>query len=186
MNGPPGDGGGGETVLMLYLSMADSQWKKAKVRELYDRYYRQMWAVARRCLESDRLAEDAVHNAFLRVIRSLERVCGVPEERLPYYLAAIVKNECVSLLRKERPTVPLEDWEAFEDETETADGRGIVEIIRSMPETYRAALEMKFLQELPDREIANALGLSLSAVRARISRGRALLQKRLLEEGYTP
>lgn len=173
-------------MLMLYLSMADSQWKKKKVRELYDRYYRQMWAVARRRLDSDRLAEDAVHNAFVRVIQSLERVCSVPEDRLPYYLSAIVKNECVSLLRKERPTAPLENWEAFEAETDLADGRGIAEIIRSMPETYRAALEMKFLQELPDREIAKALGLSVSAVRTRISRGRALLKKRLLEEGYTP
>ena len=82
--------------------------------------------------------------------------------------------------------MPLEDWEAFAAQAESGEAEDIVAVIRAMPETYRAALEMKFLQERTDREIARALHLSEGAVRVRISRGRALLQKKLREEGYAP
>ena len=82
--------------------------------------------------------------------------------------------------------MPLEDWEAFAAQAESGEAADIVAVIRAMPETYRAALEMKFLQERTDREIAQALHLSEGAVRVRISRGRALLQKKLREEGYAP
>ena len=97
-----------------------------------------------------------------------------------------VRNECLTLLRRERPTVPLEDWGDFAAQAESSEAEDIAAVIRAMPETYRAALEMKFLQERTDREIAQALQLSEGAVRVRISRGRALLQQKLREEGYTP
>ena len=54
-----------------------------------------------------------------------------------------------------------------------------------MPETYRAVLEMRLVEERTTREIAAALGLSEGAVNTRISRGRALLAEKLRKEGYT-
>ena len=61
----------------------------------------------------------------------------------------------------------------------------IIDTIRSMPETYRAVLEMRLVEERTTREIAAALGLSEGAVNTRISRGRALLAEKLRKEGYT-
>lgn len=57
-----------------------------------------------------------------------------------------------------------------------------VELIRQMPEAYRAALEMRFVEERSYQEIAQALGLSETAVKSRVSRGRTLLLRQL-EEG---
>ena len=51
-----------------------------------------------------------------------------------------------------------------------------------MPEAYRAALEMRFVEERSYQEIAQALGLSETAVKSRVSRGRTLLLRQL-EEG---
>lgn len=62
----------------------------------------------------------------------------------------------------------------------------IAAIIRSMPEQYREILDLKFLEEKTDQEIADLLGLSKGAVSTRISRGRKLLQEKLREEGYRP
>lgn len=172
-------------MLTMYLALVEEPWEKEWLRMVYERYYRRMLGQACRYLAAEERAEDAVHNAFLHLIGHLERLRALPEERLGGYLSVAVRNECLTLLR-EKPTVPLEDWEAFAAQTESGEEADIVAVIRAMPETYRAALEMKFLQERTDREIAQALQLSEGAVRVRISRGRALLQKKLREEGYTP
>ena len=64
------------------------------------------------------------------------------------------------------------------------DSRPIVAVIQAMPEQYRRLLELKFLLEWSNKEIAKHLGLSQTAVSTRLSRGRKLLQERLREEGY--
>ena len=90
----------------------------------------------------------------------------------------------MTLLRKYGRDLPL-DEALTESVTEDNDSFTIVDVIRSMPETYRAVLEMRFVEERSTREIATALGLSERAVDTRISRGRALLVEKLRKEGYT-
>lgn len=53
-----------------------------------------------------------------------------------------------------------------------------------VPEDKRLALELKFVLEWQEEKIAEQLGLSLGATYTRISRGRRLLQERLIREGY--
>jgi len=59
-----------------------------------------------------------------------------------------------------------------------------VELIRSMPETYRQVLELRCAAGWTAREFACPMGLSESAVSKRIERGRALLIEKLRDEGY--
>ena len=78
--------------------------------------------------------------------------------------------------------LPLDpDWDA--PAPEAGDVQGIVDLIRALPEQYRTILELKFLWEWTDRAIAQAVGLSVDAVSARVSRGRKLLQKKLTRGG---
>lgn len=178
-------------MLAMYLALLDGDADRQAFRALYEQHYSRLAAVARRYFPDDpKSAEDAVHNAFLQVIKHFDKINEIPRDKLPFWLVSIVKNESITLLRRQRRTVPLEDWDAF---AQTAEEPGavlgygrVVELIRAMPETYRAALEMKLLEERTDREIARSLGISEGAVRGRICRGRALLRKKLLEEGYTP
>ena len=56
-------------------------------------------------------------------------------------------------------------------------------LICRMPETYRAVLEMRFVEERSTREIAQKLNIPEATVNTRIFRGRSLLIERLREEG---
>ncbi len=47
-------------------------------------------------------------------------------------------------------------------------------------------LDLKFLREWSDQQIADYMGLTIGAVSTRISRGRKLLQEILRKEGYRP
>ena len=132
---------------------------------------------------------------LLRYARSLtgspvlgEEVCpetffAIPPDRRLGWMVVIVKHTAYSLLEKEGRHLPLDpDWDA--PAPEAGDVQGIVDLIRALPEQYRTILELKFLWEWTDRAIAQAVGLSVDAVSARVSRGRKLLQKNLREAGY--
>ena len=55
-----------------------------------------------------------------------------------------------------------------------------------MPPAYREVLERRLVLEQSPDEVASAMGLTRAAVNARFSRGRKLLQEKLLEEGILP
>ena len=94
-----------------------------------------------------------------------------------------MKNESISMLRKRSREVSLEY--TITEENGSDDSASVIEMIRAMPETYRAALEMRFVEEMSTREIAVALCISEDAANARISRGRRLLTEKLRREVYT-
>ncbi len=101
------------------------------------------------------------------------------------YLVVVARNEAISLLRKRHQEIPFDDdvmGEKYAFEHDST--KDIIETILEMPETYRAVLEMRFIEDRSTKEIATALGLKETTVDVRIHRGRALLIKKLREEGY--
>ena len=96
-----------------------------------------------------------------------------------------MKNEATTILRKNKRIVQLENWDSFTVEAEDiTDYQELVHLFSSLPETYRAVLEMKFLLDYSGKEIAKRLGISESAVNTRISRGRVLLREIVEKEGF--
>jgi len=59
------------------------------------------------------------------------------------------------------------------------DAEQIVAALEALPEEYRAACSLYFVQEFSYEEIAQTLDIPLGTVRSRIHRGRRLLQQRL-------
>ena len=126
-----------------------------------------------------------MQNTWLKVIRNMDKVREIPRERLPFWLICIAKNEAISILRQQKECVSLNEWaeEYPAAEDENLQISSVQELISSMPEIYRTILEMKFVEGFTNREIAQALKLSESAVGMRVLRGREMLKKRLEEMG---
>ena len=132
-------------------------------------------------------AEDAVQNAFMQVIRHFEKISEIPCKELPFWLISIVKNESLMILRKRSRIVPLPDIESLVDTAKAVTQYSeLVELLRQLPDTYRAVLEMKILFGYSDQDIAKGLGISETAVSTRASRGRALLREIAEREGFHP
>lgn len=144
-----------------------------------------MEQVAIGILKDQHDAEDAVQNAFLQIIRHFEKISKISCEELPFWCISIVKNEALLLLRKRRNILPLENWDAFEESAgDVTEYAALVELFRQLPATYRAVLELKLLIGYSDKEIAEHLGISETAVSSRASRGRTLLRKLVEKEGF--
>jgi RNA polymerase sigma factor (sigma-70 family) len=120
---------------------------------------------------SNQMAEDLVHDAYLRWA---ER----PDLMNPGgYLRMVVVNLARDVLRRrdvaerihaERP-VPL--GEPVLDETWA--------VVRSLPERYRTALALRFYEDLPEREIAELMGVRPGTVKSLIHRGLDKVRKEL-------
>ena len=171
-------------MLILYLQMLDTPEEKVRFEEIYLKYRSIMFHVADNILHNDQDAEDAVHNAFVRIIKKFSRFQNTVVKDLAPQVIVIARNEAISLRRKKKDTVPLEDWDSFAETAESvSDYHALVEMFTRLSLTYRAALEMKLLG-YSDGEIASKLGLSKTAVSTRISRGRQLLRSIVEQEDF--
>jgi RNA polymerase sigma-70 factor (sigma-E family) len=130
-------------------------------------------------------AEDAVADAFVRVYRQMSRT-DIREPR-PYVRRAVV-NEVNSRFRR----LALERREASK---RSGDDRGtrtpdedLVEhdrmfsALRQLSQRQRAAVVLRFYEDLPEKAIAEAMGISVGTVKSTLFRGLERLRTLLAEE----
>lgn len=96
-----------------------------------------------------------------------------------------MKNEALTILRKKKRLVFLDDLPNKEIEAEAVTNYAdLVQLFAKLPDTYRAVLEMKVLMGYSEKEIAQHLGISPSAVGTRIFRGKVFLREIIGKEGF--
>ena len=129
-------------------------------------------------------ADDVLQEVFLKVHRHLPALEN--EERLAPWLYRVARNTLIDRYRR------AEDHDALEEsnrlpmvETQEADAEQKIagclrEMINDLPPAYRDALVLSELEGLPQRVVAERLGLSLSGAKSRVQRGRRLLRDALL------
>ena len=169
-------------MLIYYLQMLDTPEEKVRFEQIYLKYRGLMYRVADSILHN---RQDAVHNAFLKIIKKFSRFQNTPAQDLAPQIVVIARNEAISLLRKRKGDAPLEEQDGLAEPSEAvSDYHALVDSFTRLPQTYRAVMEMKLLLGYSDGEIAAKLGLSKTAVSTRISRGRQLLRNIVEREGF--
>lgn len=172
-------------MLVFFLSVLETEQEKQRFTEIYQQYHTLVEQIALHMLGNQSDAEDAVQNTFLQIIRHFEKINEIPCKDLRFWIISIVKNEARMILRKQKNVIQLEDWDGFAAESEyVSEYQELVRLFAKLPETYRAALEMKILLDYSGKEIAQRLGLTEEAVHTRISRGRKLLRDIAEKEGF--
>jgi RNA polymerase sigma-70 factor, ECF subfamily len=158
--------------------------------EIVRRHERRLRVVLLRILDDTRDVEEAVQDAFVQAWRNLDRYRG--EAALFTWLYRIGVNAALAKTRrKEHPTAGLESLEAEgvvnvsadalpEPAAEAHDLRArVVAALAELPFEYREAVVLRDLAGLSNREVADALGVSLAAAKSRIHRGRLRLRESL-------
>ena len=56
-------------MLTFYLSLIETEEDKSKFENIYETYRKVMFYTANQILKDEYLAEDAVHSAFLRILK---------------------------------------------------------------------------------------------------------------------
>jgi RNA polymerase sigma-70 factor, ECF subfamily len=129
-------------------------------------------------------ADDLVQDTVLKALKG--RHSFQLGTNLAAWLFRIQRNEFITGIRKQRPTVPV-DTEIAERLSHPAHQesglvmREFVSAFGKLVATQREALLLAVIEGLPYEEIAEHTGVSVGTVKSRISRGRDTLERLLLE-----
>ena len=129
-------------------------------------------------------ADDLLQDVFLKLHR---RGCELREKDSPRaWLYQVARNAVVDHWRRRRETTEISDdlarVEAPTEETVQAKLAPCLRpMIESLPAAYADVLRLTELEEMPQAEAAHRLGLSLTALKSRVRRGRAQLKIMLLQ-----
>lgn len=177
---------------MIFLMMMDNLEDKRKFVILYEKYRYLMQKIAMDVLNDFFLAEDAVHNAYINLVKHMDRI-GEPESlQTKRYLITIVKNSAIDIYRKKNIQREVYINELGEGDMplsymQTDLENEILDILKNLPVKYRDIFLLKYSSHLENREIAELCGIQENTVRQRIFKGKILIQdtiKKIEENGH--
>ena len=185
-----------ETSDELALVHAAKAGDVSAFEQLVKRYDRNVFRIAQHITQNREDAEDVVQDAFLKAYENLEQF----QENSKFYtwLVRIAVNESLMKLRKRRTdkTVSLDQDIETEEDTmprEVADWSPnpeqlykqgelkeiLTKTINGLPASFRTVFVLRDVEGLSTEETAEALGLSIPAVKSRLLRARLQLRERL-------
>jgi RNA polymerase sigma-70 factor (ECF subfamily) len=177
----------------------------AAFRVLVERYEGRVFRMAVRVLRDEEQARDAVQDAFIKAYGSLDRFEG----RSGFYtwLYRIVMNQCLDRKRRDKSDREVE----WKDEVESLPMDGVPPLvgdpapggpevqvgrlelrklvasaIEALPEDARRTIQLREIDGLSYKEIAEALGIPKGTVMSRLHYARQRLQELLRAAGVDP
>ena len=143
-------------------------------QRVYETYANMLYRLSLSMLRSSDDAEDAVQNAFCRY---LDRAPAFrDDEHEKAWLLRVTINQCKDLMRRRkiRAWLPIE---ALTDVGIRERSTPALDAVYALPDKYRSVIVLYHLEDMRVEEIADALSLSPSAVKMRLSRGREMLRE---------
>ena len=154
---------------------------------LVETYQKPVYNLCYRMLGEPEAAEDAAQETFLKVYQNLARYDR--ERSFATWLLSIAAHHCIDRLRRRRfNSVSIDENEegqtdipdrfAPDPESETAkrqEGERLHNCLQSLDPIDRAAVIMRYWQDCSEVEIAQALKLTVPAVKSRLHRARRAL-----------
>jgi RNA polymerase sigma-70 factor (sigma-E family) len=156
-----------------------------RLADLYARHVGTAVGLARLLTGDPDLAEDLAHEAFLRVAGRFGHLRR--PDAFPAYLRRVVVNLCNARLRRLRLerawlTRPRERDEAAPPPFDPVERDAVWRAIELLPFRQRAAVVLRYYEDLSFEGIADALGCSTRAARSLLTRGMESLRETVSKE----
>jgi RNA polymerase sigma-70 factor (sigma-E family) len=125
-------------------------------------------------------AEDLLQATLVKAYQSWDRIDD--QAALDTYVRRVMMNTHISGWRRRRvdeyPTDEIPDAPTAEDATRDSDLRDVVQrAIDRLPRQMRAAVMLRFYDDMTEPEVAAALGVSVGTVKSTVARAVAKLRK---------
>ena len=161
---------------------------------LVRRHERRVFRVTVAILGNVQDAEEAMQDTFLKAFRHLGQFRK--DAKFTTWLTRIAVNAAIEKRKSRRNFVPLSEaesadeqflpkhYEPWKSNPEQVYGkqeihRLVEEAIQALPEIYREAFVLRDVEGLSAEEAAEALGLTVPALKSRLLRGRLMIRERL-------
>jgi len=171
---------------------SDENFQNNMLEQLYDSYEYKMYGIAYSILNNEGQAEDAVQDAFIKLIPHLEDINSVASVETKRLITYTIKNVAIDIYRRNRKESELfakgvdepvinENQQGIAYVKTIEDRQIVVQLLSSLPPKYREIIRYRCYYELSYKEISLLLNISEKAAAKRYERGRKLL-KELMEK----
>lgn len=159
---------------------------------LFRLHQRAVYGWILRIVRNPAAAEDLTVETFWRIYRARARFDAARD--FAPWARRIATRAALDWLRAQRHEAELDDESLATIPAVTLADPGITAEIRAktarafarLPHKLRAAAILAVIEELPQKDVAAALGISVAAVKLRVFRALRLLRKDLERQGITP
>jgi RNA polymerase sigma-70 factor (ECF subfamily) len=184
-----------ESALVAQARAGDSQ----AFTELVNHYERKIYRLAKNITQNNEDAEDVLQEAFLKAYEHLDTFQG--NSKFYTWIVRIAVNEALMKLRKRKSdrTVPLDEpmelgeetvereiavWEDNPEQRYSREEmqRILDEAVDTLKPDFRTVFVLRDIEELSTEEAAEALGISIAAVKSRLLRARLALREKLTRQ----
>ena len=148
-------------------------------REAVERYGDMLYRICLLTLRNSADAEDAVQETFIKYVQKSPEFNDADHEKA--WLITVATNKCRDMLRY-RSRHQTESEELLLTYAIEKEESGILDALMELPEKYKTPLMLFYIDGYKIDEIADIMGISVSAAKMRLSRGRKLLEEKYRKE----
>ena len=169
--------------------MALPSKQHAFIEACYELYEQKMFRVALAVLRDEKLAEDAVQDAFLQLIRHKVYFKKADSDDCKRYILAVIKNTSINLYNKRKNENKIVSFaenletvcadEAVITDDNNNEGTSCTPLMNSLPEKYYAVVECLVIRDYSVRQTADKLGITEANVRKRYERAKKMMRQGL-------
>lgn len=170
--------------MFTYLQMFETLEERSKFEQIYVEYRGLMFHIAYEILHNEQDAEDAVHEAFIKIAENIQKIDNPLCPKTHSYIVTIVENKAIDRYRKlqKHQTIQLIDEIQGMDVHYEGDNN-LTKCILKLPARYREVILLHYHHGYSVREIANIMSLSLPAAIKLDQRAKNKLKKLCEEAG---
>jgi RNA polymerase sigma-70 factor (ECF subfamily) len=168
-------------MIPWFLATIEDVEERELLIGLYQKHRFTMLHVARSILHSDDLAEDAVQEAFYRLLRNTNPLRAEPQQARAF-LVTIVRHIAIDVVKRQKtiPMISLDDIvyepaDSFDVEDfvmRQEELNDIEQLVLSLPIHYSTVFLLKYKHDCSDGDIAHLLNITESTVRKRLQRAK--------------
>ncbi len=156
---------------------------------LYNQYSKYVYNAICRYVVHTAEAEDILQDTFVDAYRNIDKLMNT--EGFGFWVKRIAVNKAINSLRRRKMTFAELETEDVHDAEEPVDEdlfedtmTRVNQAIEALPLTYRTVFQLFAIENIPQAEIAQMLGMSHTGVRTQYSRARKKVLETLKEEQY--
>jgi len=178
---------------------SENDYTLRKIERLYDSYKNLMYKEANNILNDECLAEDAVQQSFIKIIKNIDKIDDGDESKTKSFLGIICRNTAIDLYKKRlylNNKTDFIDFGVEEDELkcpldynepskiiiDKEAKQRIAKHIGKLPPIYKDIIVLENINEKSKQNVAEILGINYETVRKRSLRARQMLAKVLEKE----
>lgn len=174
-------GSGNDEKLLKRVRQGDLK----AMRELYDRHVKYLSAVCSRYIINPEDVKDVLQESFLKIFSSIDSFEYRGAGSLRGWMSRIVLNDSLKFVRKNGRMEFVElsgaEMDKPEEVPDTSDipSSVIFDMIRELPDGYRAIFNLYVVEGKSHKEIAGLLGIKESTSASQLHRAKAMLADKI-------